>query len=112
MALAIVEADPPAGFFDPARNTLLRNYHIGPPSKGEPSVVYIDRQDTSRRLPSETHEALLEILHQAEKDGRVRFRRVVLDDLTKHEQIEAVAYADVRRTLTRLVSAAVTDTAY
>ena len=95
MLLPIFEAGPPAGFFNPARETLLNTYHIHPPSAGTPRIVYIDRQTTSRRLPNETQDALLDTFHEFEKDGRAQFRHIILEELTAHEQIEAVAYADV-----------------
>jgi hypothetical protein len=95
MSLPIFEQNPPVGFFEPARQTLLETYEIRSPALSAPHVVYVDRQNTDRRLPNETHDALLDLFAEFDHNGRVEFKHVVLEDLTPHEQIETVAYADV-----------------
>lgn len=98
MLLPIFQANPPTHFFEPARQSLLETYHIHPPhlaSKHLPKVLYIDRQSTDRRLNNETHDALLDLFGEFGREGRMEFGHVLLEDLTPHQQIEVVAYADV-----------------
>ncbi|KAK1924496.1 hypothetical protein DB88DRAFT_490663 [Papiliotrema laurentii] len=95
MSLPIFEQNPPVGFFESARQTLLETYEIRSPALSAPHVVYVDRQNTDRRLPNETHDALLDLFAEFDHSGRVEFKHVVLEDLTPHEQIETVAYADI-----------------
>ena len=96
MALPIVEAEPPLGFFDPARDSLLRNYKIHSPKERKPRIIYIDRQSTDRRLPDATNFDLLETCREIAEDGQAVFDHIVLEELTGPQQIAAVAFADVR----------------
>jgi hypothetical protein len=96
MALPIIEAEPPLGFFDPARDAILRNYNIAPPPPQQGlKIVYIDRQSTDRRLTDETHLQLLETCREFVVDGKAVFDHIILEEFTVPQQIEAVAYADV-----------------
>lgn len=97
MLLPIFEANPPIHFFEPARKALLDTYHIHAPTSEDrlPKLLYIDRQNTDRRLPNETHDALLDLFGEVRDQGRMEFEHVLLEDWTPHQQIEKVAYADV-----------------
>ena len=95
MPMPILETHPRDDFFVPARQRFLESYGIHPPSKAVPEVLYIDRQNTERRLPNATHDALLEMMQEMSRGGRFEFKHVELEDLTPREQIEVVAYADV-----------------
>lgn len=92
----ILELQPPEGFFEPARKHLLEVYNLQPKAMTAPHVIYIDRQNTDRRMPNETHNGLIELLEGYHTLGQIEFRHVELEDLTPHQQIEAVAFADVR----------------
>jgi hypothetical protein len=99
MALPIFEAHPATDFFEPAREALLETYRIRPPPASHlPRIIYIDRQKTDRRLPNQTHDALMDLFVVYVELGKIQFDQAVLEDLTSHQQIEAVAYADVRPT--------------
>jgi protein O-GlcNAc transferase len=95
MPMPILETHPSDDFFVPARQRFLESYGIHPPSRTVPEVLYIDRQNTDRRLENATHDALLELMQEMAKDGRFEFKHIELEDLTPREQIEVVAYADV-----------------
>ena len=56
-------------------------------------VAYIDRQNTSRRLPDAMHEWLIHSL--AHMDPRIDFRQLHMEDLQPMEQFQAAAQADV-----------------
>lgn len=59
-------------------------------------IVYVDRQDTSRRLTDEGQENLLELLRALESEIEgVRMEHGLFGKIGVEQQIEAVSDADV-----------------
>lgn len=98
MAVPIFEHPHSTGFWNQAREKLLRHYsipiHTDLPRP--PKVVYVDRQTTDRRLHTADHEALVELLRDMERRGRIQFLHATLEEMTGVEQIKTVSDASVR----------------
>lgn len=84
-----------SGFFTTKRDRLLSHYGILGKQHPCPKVVYIDRQDTSRRMPDEVHVEFLKMLRELERGGYGRFEHVHLEDGSVLQQIAEVADATV-----------------
>jgi hypothetical protein len=104
MALPMFEQPLTPHFFAQARQKLLAHFSISsyapplqPGEKRIPKVIYIDRQNSDRKLKDEDHEGLEELLRDMHKMGVLDFDDVVLEDHSKGEQVEKVAGADVGR---------------
>lgn len=108
MALGAISLPHNREFFSPARRALLSSLKIRAPTnrpvhgrkldQGDVKIVYIDRQDTDRRLSDEAHKDLMAVLDDLEDDDhrwKVDFVRGKFGDLDIREQIKAVADADV-----------------
>lgn len=97
MAAGIFEEHHQPHFFSGARNRLLHHYDIHPRKPSDPQqIVYIDRQNSDRKLPDATHTELLRQLETFSETERVDFRYLKLEDMSPRDQIEAVARASVR----------------
>lgn len=107
MALHALSLPRPHSAFEPLRISMSK--HLGSPIKSRkklgkaigkiPKIVYIDRQDTSRHLVNEDHEALVDTLRGMGKRGEVVFVHGRFGEMGLREQIETVLDADVRALL-------------
>jgi aspartate 1-decarboxylase len=97
MSIPIFDHPPPFGFFQAARQHLLQTYAIAqPPShKTAPRVTYIDRQNTTRRMSNQTHEAFLQVMLNMQGSGQIDFRHMRLEEYAPVAQVEVVAWSDV-----------------
>jgi hypothetical protein len=111
MALHALSLPRPREAFEPLRSsmsnflkvsTASRKY-AGKALKKIPKVVYVDRQDTSRRLRDDDHEELVEYLRKMEKKGKVEFVHGKFGSLGLRDQVKSVLDADVRAQLFLLV---------
>lgn len=91
--------------FEPLRHQMAQHLKIYPTptrsligkSVGKvPKVLYVDRQDTSRRLDPEAHQHLMELFEGMRDEGKVVFTHGVFGEgMTVEEQIQSVIAADV-----------------
>ncbi|ORX35809.1 hypothetical protein BD324DRAFT_81109 [Kockovaella imperatae] len=95
MALPVYAQAKPKGFFDPARQKVFKSLGIAKPSDPIPVIVYIDRQSTERRMSQESQYALLALGESMQARGVIRWKHVILEDLTPEQQIEIVSDASV-----------------
>lgn len=110
MSLPIFEQPLRPHFFAPARQRLLD--HLGvrlPSTRKAPKLVYIDRQNTGRKLSDEIHSGVLRMLDQMSADGLVDAHYVVLEDLSPQEQVRAIAGAKVGPAWPRICPCQVAD---
>lgn len=104
MALHALSLPRPREAFEPLRTSMSKYLHsptqsrkiAGKALKKIPKVVYIDRQDTSRRLVGGDHEALLKYLKGLEKGGKIKVFHGEFGKLGLKDQVESVLDADVR----------------
>jgi hypothetical protein len=81
MALQALTLPRPKETFEPLRKSMSTYLHLplvhrkvsGKSLFRIPKVVYIDRQDKSRHLVPEDHEALVHLLEGMERDRRIEF---------------------------------------
>jgi hypothetical protein len=107
MALHALSLPRPREAFEPLRTSMskhLRTSSISRKTAGKalkkiPKVVYVDRQDTSRRLVDEDHEELVEYLRKMDKKGRVEFVHGKFGNLGLKDQVLSVLDADVRSSI-------------
>ncbi|KAL7421373.1 hypothetical protein Q5752_004258 [Cryptotrichosporon argae] len=121
MALPAFELGPPLDFFENARLRVLRSLGIAPATitsdgpielsevigdanddalqrateSAKPTIVYVDRQGSRRRLRQADHEALLLGLSQLQLEGRADVRDVPFETMSITEQIEVAASASI-----------------
>ncbi|WWC96890.1 hypothetical protein V866_003765 [Kwoniella sp. B9012] len=106
MSLPIFEElpSPPPPFFAPYRQKLLRNLHLSqPPVRAKvgkaldviPKIVYLDRQETDRKLSDDDHTGLLEVLRNLKKDGKAEVGVPHLSEMGFRNQVKAVKGADI-----------------
>lgn len=104
MALGAFNLPHRPAFFEPVRQKLLSSLHLQSSlgryqeskRSGEVKIVYVDRQDTSRRLTDEGQENLLELLRALESEIEgVRMEHGLFGKIGVEQQIEAVSDADV-----------------
>lgn len=96
MAIGILGEKLQPHWFTAARNRLLNYFHIPPSNdKKRHRLAYINRQGTDRKLPDEVHAALLESIHALSEKYNVEIADLVLEDMTKEEQIRAIANSTV-----------------
>ncbi|WVQ78812.1 hypothetical protein IAT38_000903 [Cryptococcus sp. DSM 104549] len=104
MSASIFALPHPPFFFNPARSALLRNLSIPEaPTRRDPSrslrrvpkIVYVDRQESERRLSEEAHAALAVVLAEMEARGKARVGHKKMDVLSHAEQVKAVSDADI-----------------
>jgi hypothetical protein len=104
MALHALSLPRPREAFEPLRTSMskyLKTSSISRKTAGKalkkiPKVVYVDRQDTSRRLKEDDHEELVEYLRKMEKKGKVEFVHGKFGSLGLRDQVKSVLDADVR----------------
>lgn len=104
MALHALSLPRPREAFEPLRASMAKHLKTSSTSrkiegkalKKIPKVVYVDRQDTSRRLKDDDHEELVEYLRKMEKKGRVEFVHGKFGSLGLRDQVMSVLDADVR----------------
>jgi hypothetical protein len=104
MALHALSLPRPREAFEPLRASMSKFLKVSTASrkiegkalKKIPKVVYVDRQDTSRRLKDEDHEELVEYLKKMEKKGKVEFVHGKFGSLGLRDQVKSVLDADVR----------------
>ncbi|KAL1406132.1 hypothetical protein Q8F55_007815 [Vanrija albida] len=95
MAIGILGEKLQPHWFTAARNRLLDYFHIPPANKKTHRLAYINRQGTDRKLPDETHAELLKSLHGLSDKYNVEIADLVLEDLSKEEQIRAIANSTI-----------------
>ena len=104
MALHALSLPRPREAFEPLRASMAKHLKTSSTSrktagkalKKIPKVVYVDRQDTSRRLVDDDHEELVEYLRKMEKKGKVEFVHGKFGSLGLKDQVMSVLDADVR----------------
>jgi len=104
MALHALSLPRPREAFEPLRSSMSKFLKTSSTSrkiegkalKKIPKVVYVDRQDTSRRLVDDDHEDLVEYLRKMEKKGKVEFVHGRFGSLGLRDQVMSVLDADVR----------------
>jgi hypothetical protein len=104
MALHALSLPRPREAFEPFRSSMSKflktsstsRKNAGKALKKIPKIVYVDRQDTSRRLKDEDHEELVEYLRKMEKKGKVEFVHGKFGSLGLRDQVKSVLDADVR----------------
>ncbi|WWC60369.1 uncharacterized protein I303_102940 [Kwoniella dejecticola CBS 10117] len=104
MAASIFSRPHPPFFFTPIRHALLNHLEIPVPKARRdpqraldkiPKIVYIDRQDTNRKLSSEGHKELSVVLGEIEALGKAHVGHKKMGKLDGRSQIEAVHDADI-----------------
>ncbi|WVQ93474.1 hypothetical protein IAU59_000548 [Kwoniella sp. CBS 9459] len=104
MSASIFVRPHPPFFFTPTRLALLSHLSIPvPPARMEPQrslrklpkIVYVDRQDTGRKLSAEGHAEMAVVLGEMEAVGKATVGHKKMSKLVLPEQIEAVADADI-----------------
>ncbi|WVQ64977.1 uncharacterized protein L199_003147 [Kwoniella botswanensis] len=106
MSLPIFEElpSPPPPFFAHYRQKLLRNLHLSqPPVRAKvgkaldviPKIVYLDRQETNRKLSDGDHTGLLGVLRNLEKDGKAEVGVPHLSEMGFRNQVKAIKSADI-----------------
>ncbi|WWC87940.1 uncharacterized protein L201_002840 [Kwoniella dendrophila CBS 6074] len=108
MSLPIFEelSKPPPPFFSPYRESLLSNldllsilkptrYHLGKPLKSIPKIVYLDRQESTRKLSVEDNQGLLDVFENLTKHGKAIYENPHLPELSFKQQVEVVKDADI-----------------
>nr|XP_019050433.1 hypothetical protein I302_00865 [Kwoniella bestiolae CBS 10118]OCF29363.1 hypothetical protein I302_00865 [Kwoniella bestiolae CBS 10118] len=95
---------PPPPFFTPYREALLHNLGLAiPPTRQQygkslnkiPKIVYLDRQDTNRKLTEGDHKGLLDVLKGLEKERKAVVGVPHLAEMDCRYQVKAVKDADV-----------------
>ncbi|WVQ64967.1 uncharacterized protein L199_003137 [Kwoniella botswanensis] len=104
MAASIFSRPHPPFFFTPIREAFLSHLSIPlPPNrldpqralKGLPKIVYVDRQNTDRKLSPEGHRELSVVLGEIESIGKATVGHKKLGKLGGKEKVEAVHDADI-----------------
>ncbi|KAK6907405.1 hypothetical protein I203_101399 [Kwoniella mangroviensis CBS 8507] len=106
MSLPIFEElpSPPPPFFAPYRQNLLQNLHlsvstargrVGKALNDVPKIVYLDRQETSRKLSDEDNDGILGVLRDLEKDGKAHVGVPHLSEMGFKNQVKAIKDADI-----------------
>ncbi|WWC87964.1 uncharacterized protein L201_002866 [Kwoniella dendrophila CBS 6074] len=104
MAASIFSRPHPPFFFTPIRTALLSHLEIPLPqnrrdpqrSLGKlPKIVYVDRQNTNRKLSNEGHKELSVVLGEIESLGLATVGHKKLGKLRGKDKIEAVHDADI-----------------
>lgn len=98
MAVPIFEHPHRPHFFDSVRSRLLYHYGISGKHLACPKIVYIDRQDTKRRMPDELHAEFLDMMRDMETEGYGQFEHISLEDISPLQQLREVADASVSTT--------------
>jgi hypothetical protein len=104
MALHALSLPRPREAFEPLRSSMSKFLKVstgsrkieGKALKKIPKIVYVDRQDTSRRLVDDDHEELVEYLKKMEKKGKIEFVHGKFGSLGLRDQVKSVLDADVR----------------
>lgn len=97
MAIPLFLRTLPSHFFSAARLHLLQRYRLTHRNlETWPRVVYVDRQNSTRRMPQADHEGVLDILDFLQRSGRAETEHLILEQLSPEEQLAAVAGASVR----------------
>ena len=104
MALHALSLPRPREAFEPLRASMSKYLKVSTASRKNagkalkkiPKVVYVDRQDTSRRFKDDDHEELVEYLRKLEKKGKVEFVHGKFGSLGLKDQVKSVLDADVR----------------
>lgn len=94
-----------ASYWSPFRREMLRSLDIKFEADAtpriddapKPIVGYVDRQHTKRKFRPVVHAHLLDLFERLEEQGLMRFRHIVLVELSPEDQIRAVADLDVGR---------------
>ncbi|WVR03762.1 hypothetical protein IAU60_000757 [Kwoniella sp. DSM 27419] len=104
MQAAVLVRPHPPFFFTPTRLALFSHLSIeAPPARMEPQrslrtmpkIVYVDRQNTDRKLSPQAHAELAVALGEMEALGKATVGHKKMSRLSLREQIEAVADADI-----------------
>ena len=95
MAVPIFEHPHRPHFFKSTRSRLLYHYGISGKHLPCPKIVYIDRQDSKRRIPDELHEEFLDMMRDLERTGYGQFKHIHLEDISPLQQLREVADASV-----------------
>lgn len=112
MALGAFHLPHRPAFFEPVRQRLLSSLripHSGPADvrgtaareeEGVVRIIYIDRQDTDRRLSDEGQGVLMDVLKGlGEDDGAVEWRHGLFGQIGVKEQLREVSDVDVSPTM-------------
>jgi len=96
MAVAVFDAKHAKDFWDKARSSVLKYFGISR-SRLQPkhNIVYLDRQDTQRRLSNRDHDALVHTLGSIAAKTGATFTHLELKNMTIVDTIKVVSQATV-----------------
>ncbi|WRT65744.1 uncharacterized protein IL334_002692 [Kwoniella shivajii] len=105
MALPIFSLLPshPPAFFKPYRDNLLSSLNLKPESRVQPNkalkvipkIIFVERQETNRRLDKVAYEGLLQVLEQFQSEEKAIIALPHLPELSFKEQVDSVKDADI-----------------